>query len=154
MFVEYWRRVKPWLTLIAGFAVPAWATDTLSSDRVTLGAVTTLTARLAVLTVASRRTLWASSPTHTRHHHHHHHHPSQINTKFWYGRRSTSVNTEDSRQDETSDFTAHLKCCRSYFVLLCNVHIPVIFILYVALLIRGQLLVHLYALLSGHAAYA
>jgi len=49
----------------------------------------------------------------------------------------------------STDFTAHLKCFQLLFHF--TEHIPAIFILYV--LICGQLLVHLYAMLSGYAAY-
>ena len=45
-----------------------------------------------------------------------------------------------------TDFTAHLKCFRSYFIFCA-------YTCYFKCNFCGQLSVHLYALLSGHAAY-
>lgn len=55
---KYRLRVKL-QTLITGVACPSRSTDTLSTDRMTLSAVTTVTPRLAVLTVAARRAFCA-----------------------------------------------------------------------------------------------
>ena len=54
--------------MFACVASPAGSTDTLATDRMTLSAVTTMTARLTVVTVASRRTPYKHTHTHTHTH--------------------------------------------------------------------------------------